>query len=165
MHGSHAQGPAATDDDLEETPKTDPRAMILLDTNVLVYAFEPDSPFCGWARDMIADAVAGNGAAINAVTLAEICVGDADPSTVADRIRGWGVAILDVPAGAADVCARAYRQYRKQRTSQSDAPVSAMPLPDFFIGAHAMIMGWELATADRGRFKKYFPSLSLKMPQ
>jgi hypothetical protein len=24
-----------------------------------------------------------------------------------------------------------------------------MPLPDFFIGAHAKIMGWDLATADR----------------
>jgi hypothetical protein len=34
--------------------------------------------------------------------------------------------------------------------SQSDAPVPVMPLPDFFIGAHAGIMGWELATADRG---------------
>jgi len=139
--------------------------MILLDTNVLVYAFDPDSPFCDWAREMIAEAVAGDGAAINAVSLAEICVGDADPSTVADRIRGWGVAILDVPAGAADICAQAYRQYRKQRTLQPGRPVPAMPLPDFFIGAHAVIMGWELATADRGRFKNYFPSLSLKMPQ
>jgi predicted nucleic acid-binding protein len=48
--------------------------------------------------------------------------------------------------------------------SQSDAPVPAMPLPDFFIGAHARIMGWELATADRGRFHTDFPSVSLKMP-
>ena len=138
--------------------------MILLDTNVLIYAFDPDAPFCQWARDTIADAVAGDGAAINAVSLAEICVGDADPATAADRIRSWGVAILDVPAAAADVCATAYRRYRKRRMSQSDAPVPVMPLPDFFIGAHAGIMGWELATADRGRFHTDFPSVSLKMP-
>jgi predicted nucleic acid-binding protein len=138
--------------------------MILLDTNVLVYAFDPDSPFYQWAREMIADAVADNGAVINAVILAEICVGDADPSTAADRIRSWGVEILDVPAAAADVCATAYRKYRKRRMSQSDAPVPLMPLPDFFIGAHAVIMGWELATADQGRFHTYFPSISLKMP-
>ena len=138
--------------------------MILLDTNVLIYAFDPDSPFCHWAKETIAEAVAGDGAAINAVSLAEICVGDADPPTAADRIRSWGVEILDVPAAAADECAKAYRRYRQQRVPQSDVPVPIMPLPDFFIGAHAKIMGWELATADQGRLHTYFPSVSLKMP-
>jgi predicted nucleic acid-binding protein len=109
--------------------------------------------------------VVGGGAAISAVSLAEICVGDADPVTAADRIRSWGVEILEVPAAAADVCAKAYLRYRKRRMSQSDTPVSTMPLPDFFIGAHAKIMGWDLATADRGRLHTYFPSVSLKMPQ
>ncbi len=136
--------------------------MILLDTNVLIYAFDTESPFCTWARDIIADAVAGDGAAINAVILAEICVGDVEPATVANRVRRWGVEILDVPAAAADVCAQAFRRYRKRSSSQSGA--SAMPLPDFFIGAHAKIMGFTLATADRGRFKTYFPSVPLRMP-
>ena len=139
--------------------------MILLDTDILVYAFDPESPFFKWARDTIASAVAGDGAAINAMSLAEICVGDADPPSVADRIRSWGVDILDVPAAAAEVCAAVYSQYRKLRMSRPDIPVPAMPLPDFFIGAHARIMGWELATADRGRFQTYFPSVPLKMPR
>jgi hypothetical protein len=139
--------------------------MILLDTNVLIYAFDSGSPFYRWAREMIVGAVAGDGAAINAVSLAEICVGDADPPTVTDRIRSWGVEILDVPAAAADVCATAYREYRKRRSSHSDVALPYMPLPDFFIGAHAKIMGWELATTDRSRFRTYFPSVSLKMPQ
>ena len=139
--------------------------MILLDTNVLIYAFDPDSPFYQWAIETIADAVAGDGAGINVVSLAELCVGDADPATVAERIRSWGVEIFDVPAAAADVCAMAYLQYRKRRRAQSDTSLPAMPLPDFFIGAPAQIMGWELATADPGRFRTYFPSVSLKMPQ
>jgi predicted nucleic acid-binding protein len=139
--------------------------MILLDTNVLIYAFDLKSPFCQWARETIVKAVAGDGAAINAVSLAEVCVGDADALTVADRIRSWGVEILDVPAAAASVCATAYLQYRKRRLSQSDIPLPNMPLPDFFIGAHAKIMGWELATTDRSRFHTYFSSVSLKMPQ
>ena len=138
--------------------------MILLDTNVVIYAFDSESPFYQWARDTIAGAVAADGAAINAVSLAEVCVGDADPPTVADRIRSWGVEILDVPASAADVCAIAYRAYRERRMSQSNAPVAKVPLPDFFVGAHAKIMGLELATTDRSRFHIYFPSLSLKMP-
>ena len=59
--------------------------MIHLDTNVLIYALDPGSPFDEWARETIADAAAGDGATINAVSLAEICVGDADPPTVANR--------------------------------------------------------------------------------
>ena len=90
--------------------------------------------------------MAGEGAAINAVSLAEACVGDADPRT------------------AAEVCAHAYARYLKQRSSRTTESAPAMPLPDFSIGAHAQIMGWELATADRGRFKTYFRSVSLQTP-
>jgi predicted nucleic acid-binding protein len=138
--------------------------MILLDTNVLIYAFSPTSPHYRWARETIANGVANGGAAIDAVSLAEICVGDEDPASVADRVRSWGVEVLDVPSAAAEVCANAYRRYLEKRTSPSRPQASSMPLPDFFIGAHAKVMGWDLATADRGRFKTYFPSVSLKTP-
>lgn len=52
--------------------------MILLDTNVLIYASTDGSPFLEWARRTIAAGVSADGAAINAISLAEICVGDAD---------------------------------------------------------------------------------------
>jgi predicted nucleic acid-binding protein len=138
--------------------------MILLDTNVLILAFDAAAPYSDWSRETIADAVATQGAAVNAVSIAEICVGDEAPGTVADRVRSWGVTVLDVPAAAADVCALAYLRYRSRRQAQSGKDAPAMPLPDFFIGAHAQIMSWELATADRGRFHTYFPSVRLRTP-
>jgi predicted nucleic acid-binding protein len=138
--------------------------VILLDTNVLILAFGGDSPHSAWARETIADAVATEGAAINAVSVAEICVGDEEPETVAERVRSWGVAVLDVPAAAAEVCAKAYLRYRHRRQAQSGREAPAVPLPDFLIGAHAQIMSWDLATADRGRFRTYFPSVRLRMP-
>jgi predicted nucleic acid-binding protein len=138
--------------------------MILLDTNVLIYASDTRSPHCRWARRTIAEAVAGEGAAINAVTLAELCVGDAAPSTVADRVRGWGVEVLDIPAAAAEVSARAFVNYRQRRKRSSAKESPSVPLPDFFIGAHAQIMGWTLASADEERYKTYFPRVRLKTP-
>ena len=45
--------------------------MTLLDTNVPIGAFDPDSPHGQWARQTIADAVAIDGAAIDAVSLAD----------------------------------------------------------------------------------------------
>jgi hypothetical protein len=138
--------------------------MILLDTNVLIYAFDRDSVQGEWARGLIADAVGGEGAGVNAVCLAEICVGAEDPESVVDGIRGWGIEILDVPAAAAEECAVAYRRYRERRSAQSGVAASVTPLPDFFLGAHASIMGWGLATADAGRFRAYFPAIRLLTP-
>ena len=138
--------------------------MILLDTNVLIYAFTDQSPFLEWARRTIAVGVSEDGAAVNAISLAEICVGDAEPETVADRIRSWGLTLLDVPAAAAEPCAKAYQVYRKRRREESGRDAPSLPLPDFFIGAHAQIMGWPLATADEGRFRTYFPTVTLLTP-
>ncbi len=138
--------------------------VILLDTNVLIYASDPESPFYAWACDTISAAVADDGAGINTVALAELCVGDADPESVADRVRSWGIDILDVPAAVAPPCAKAYAKYRKRRAAQSGTNVPATPLPDFLIGAHALIMGWAIATADDGRFKSWFPTVPLLKP-
>jgi predicted nucleic acid-binding protein len=138
--------------------------MTLLDTNVLIYASDPRSAHCRWARRTISEAVAGDGAAVNAVSLAELCVDDADPATVADRIRAWGVQILDIPAAAAEVSARAYVNYRERREKSTGKGSPIVPLPDFFIGAHAQLMGWTLATADTDRYKTYFSRVRLKTP-
>jgi predicted nucleic acid-binding protein len=138
--------------------------VILLDTNVLIYASDRSAPHHDWARRTIAEAVSSEGGAIDAVSLAELCVGDGEPETVAQRVRSWGVEILNVPAAAAEVCARAYRLYRARRLSQSAKEAPTMPLPDFFIGAHAQVMGWSLATADEDRIRTYFPSVRLSTP-
>ena len=40
--------------------------MILFDTSVIIDARDPDSPWHSWAKEQIADAVAGDGAGVNA---------------------------------------------------------------------------------------------------
>ena len=137
---------------------------MLLDTNLPICASESGSPHHVWARETIARAVSTEGASINAVCLAEVCVGESNPSTAADRIRAWGVRIVDVPAAAAEVCARAYRLYLDRRLSQSGKDSPRVPLPDFFIGAHAQVLGWTLASADASRIRTYYPSVPLKTP-
>lgn len=137
--------------------------MTLLDTNVLIYVSAAGAEHHEWALGALADAASRDGAAVNAVSV-EVCVGVDDAATEIDRIRDWGVAILDVPGSAAEVCAAAYRRYCEARRSQSGLDAPATPLADFFIGAHAEIMRWPLATADRSRFATYFPSVPLITP-
>ena len=138
--------------------------MTLLDTNVLIYASQAHSPFHAWAISTIADSVVGDGAATNTVSIAEVCVGDAQPELAAGQVRSWGVQIVDLPAGAAAGCAAAYRRYRARRRQQTGMTAPLVPLPDFFIGAHAQLAGWPLATADPDRIRTYFPDVVLLTP-
>lgn len=51
---------------------------------MIVYARSQTGPFKKWAEEQIAEAVASDGAALNAVSLAELCAEPGiDPSTVA----------------------------------------------------------------------------------
>jgi len=143
----------------------DPGAVILLDTNVVVDAQNHASPFFTRSRDLILEAVATTGAAVSAVTLAELC---AARSNIADllqaELREAGIQLFDIPVGAAPICGRAYRQYRLSRRKSAGGTAPATPLPDFFIGAHAELMGWKLATRDSDRFRRYFPQVQLIKP-
>lgn len=139
--------------------------MILLDTNVIIDAQNRASPFFDWASDVISEAMRGAGAAINAVTLAELCAGK---ERIADLVRSElqeaGIQLLDLPARAAASCGMAYRKYRLVRRKSAGGLAPATPLPDFFIGAHAELMGWKLATRDSERFQLYFPRVELIEP-
>ena len=50
-----------------------------------------------------------------------------------------------------------------RRDSDGTVPPK-MPLPDFFIGGQAEIMGWKIATHDQERFKKHLSKVALVTP-
>jgi predicted nucleic acid-binding protein len=79
-------------------------------------------------------------------------------------MRQAGIVVLDFPAGAAAICGCAYRRYRLNRARSSGGKTSSVPLPDFFIGAHAELMSWKLATRDVERYRTYFPAVELIEP-
>ena len=80
------------------------------------------------------------------------------------ELRAEGLKVLDVPAAASPLCARAYTRYRMARRRSGGGRAQAIPLPDFFIGAHAELMGWQLATRDAERLRLYFPNVELLEP-
>lgn len=138
--------------------------MILLDTNIVLDAHARRSPFRASSSALIADAVVTVGAGVNAITLAELCTGQTHPEILEAELRAEGLRILDLPAGAAAICGRAYRHYRLARKKSRGGLAPAVPLPDFFIGAHAEFMGWKLATRDTERYRLYFPHVELIEP-
>ena len=138
--------------------------MILIDTNVLIDARQQTSPYRRWAEEVIADGLSADGIALNAIIFAELCVGQKHPEDVEADLRARGLVIVDVPVAAAALCARAYSRYLLARKKSGGGKASTVPLPDFFIGAHAELMGWRLATRDVERYPVYFPAVELIEP-
>lgn len=138
--------------------------MILLDTNIIIDAHYGAADHRVRARSLISSAVTDMGAAINCVTLGELYAGPRPGEEIEEDMRRAGIAILDLPVTAAGICGRAYRRYRLARTRSGGGKAPSVPLADFFIGAHAELMGWKLATRDVERYRIYFPAVELIEP-
>lgn len=77
-----------------------------------------------------------------------------------DSILGaFDVAKLSLPWEAAFLAGKAFLKYRRRGGNKTS------PLPDFYIGAHAMLAGLALLTRDGRRYRGYFPELRLICPE
>lgn len=66
---------------------------------------------------------------------------------------------LPIPPEAAFLAGKCFVQYRKR------SGVRHSTLPDFFVGAHASVLGIPLITRDAARYRTYFPKLKLIAPE
>ena len=63
-----------------------------------------------------------------------------------------------LPYTAAFLAGQSFLDYRRRGGEKRS------PLPDFYIGAHAAILGMTLLTRDVNRYRTYFPSVPLITP-
>ena len=138
--------------------------MKLFDTNVLIYAFERESTFYSWAKSALKQAILQREALVNPVVLAELGVGDENPLTLSVRLRGLGLSLIDLPWEASQAAAEAYARYLRNRSASGAGNVSKLPMPDFFIGAHASLINCPIVTVDVDRYRSYFPHVELIKP-
>jgi predicted nucleic acid-binding protein len=70
-----------------------------------------------------------------------------------------GLTMLPTPRAALFLAGKAFDAYRHQKGTTKTGV-----LPDFFIGAHALVSGVPLLTRDVRRYRTYFPTLQLITP-
>lgn len=136
----------------------------MFDTSVVLDARDPDSPFYAWARDKIAEAAAGDGAAGNTVVISESSVRSKTPEAVPSILQAMGLILLPFPISAAVPAAKAFATYLDRLKKEGKTSIARSPLPDFFIGAHAAAEGLALVTRDPDRVRTYFPEVKLVIP-
>jgi predicted nucleic acid-binding protein len=138
--------------------------LIPFDTSVVLDARDPDSPFHAWARDRIAEAVAGEGAAVNTIVISESSVRSKTPEAVPGIIEAMGFGLLPLPISAAVPAAKAFAIYLDRLKKEGKPSGARVPLPDFLIGAHAQAEHLSLVTRDPDRIRTYFPQVKLVTP-
>jgi hypothetical protein len=96
--------------------------------------------------------------AINPIVYAEISARFATSVALDQRLEDLGLIVLSIPRRAAFLAGKAFVQYRRLGGTKGNV------LPDFFIGAHASVLGCPLLTRDTQRYAAYFPSVHLIAP-
>jgi hypothetical protein len=69
-----------------------------------------------------------------------------------------GITLVEIPRAALFLAGKAFQNYRGRGGTKTGV------LPDFFIGAHAVVEGLTLLTRDARRHRSYFPMITLITP-
>jgi predicted nucleic acid-binding protein len=147
----------ASDDQAADGPDTW-WAVTLVDTSVLVDVWSNDPRWGSWSASALARTAARGPLAINPVIYTELCLGFARETELESVLTNVGVRRLPLPYEAGWPAAQAFAAYRQRGGGRRT------PLPDFYIGAHAVVEGLMLLTRDAGRYRMYFPLLKLIAP-
>ncbi|MFC0204294.1 type II toxin-antitoxin system VapC family toxin [Novosphingobium soli] len=135
--------------------------MILVDSCVLIDVFNADPQWSEWSRGQLGRAAFGTYLFVNPVVVGEVGWQLESYDAFHAVLTALLIAVEPLEAAAGHAAGMAYQSY----LSRSHGNPPKLPLPDFFIGAHAQHVGATILTRDRKRFRTYFPDVPLITPE
>jgi predicted nucleic acid-binding protein len=130
----------------------------LVDTNILFDLLTNDPIWSDWSFRQLETHALLDRLLVNPVVYAELSVSFDRADDVDVFLDGTGIEVDEVPRAALFLAGKAFQAYRARGGSKTGV------LPDFFIGAHAMVEGISLLTRDARRYRSYFPDILLITP-
>jgi predicted nucleic acid-binding protein len=140
--------------------------MIAVDTSVLVDIIG-DGPGATAAEAALREALAAGPVVACEVVLAEVVAGLGHSDIVMDTLDEIGLGYSPLERRAAVRAGEMQRRYRERlRLGQgTDVGPVRRSVPDFLIGAHALLQCQGLITRDAGFFRDYFKGLKVIVPK
>jgi predicted nucleic acid-binding protein len=132
--------------------------MTLADTNVLLDVLSNDPQWSEWSLRHLARRAALGPIIVNEVIYAELSARMVSQSQVERALANLDVSFDHVPTHALFLAGKSYSRYR------ASGGIRTGVLPDFFIGAHAQVIGCPVLTRDVRRYRTYFPDVELITP-
>lgn len=130
----------------------------LVDSNVLIDVIDSSSPWHAWSIAKLSSARNLGAIVINQVVLAETSEMFRQPSAFEPFALQARLSRENIPWEACYEAGRAHVSYRQR------GGLKERTLPDFLIGAHAVVKGHRLLTRDARRYRTYFPNLEIISP-
>lgn len=131
---------------------------VLVDSNVLLDVVTADPRWGAWSAETLARVADEEILVINALVYAEVSIGFEAVEALEAALPADLYRREDLPYEAAFLAGKVFLRYRQAGGARRS------PLPDFYIGAHAAVGGYQLLTRDASRYRLYFPRLPLIAP-
>ncbi len=132
--------------------------MVFVDTNVLVDVLERDPQWWKWSIGQMQSLAAAHRLVINAVIYAELAATYTSAAILDQKITTMNLGFEEIPRAAAFLAGKAFILYRRRAGGKTGV------LSDFFIGAHAAVLGCPILTRDQSKYATYFPTVPLISP-
>jgi predicted nucleic acid-binding protein len=138
--------------------------VIAVDTSVIVDLLG-DDPHADAALDCLRVAMSQGPVVICEVAVSEIVAGFGRSAQLTDTLDEIGLGFSPMEMRAAVRAGEMQRRYNERAQAAGKAPRSPRTLPDFLIGAHALLQCQGLITRDAGFFRDYFKGLKVIVPK
>jgi len=132
---------------------------LLVDSNVILDIFLDDPNWADWSASTLANYCTEALFFINSIVYTEVSVGFRKIENLESALIKGGFKMLEIPKEALFLAGKSYLRYRENKG------IRRSPLPDFYIGAQAAVLGLELITRDVTRYRTYFPTVKLICPE
>ena len=132
--------------------------MLLVDTNVLIDVLEDEPEWADWSISQLRAQSKVHPLLINPIIYAELSLTFSAVEELDKTVETLGLAVAELPHPALFLAGKAFIRYKQQGGNKHNV------LADFFIGAHAAVLGCSLLTRDARRYRAYFPSVTLIAP-
>jgi predicted nucleic acid-binding protein len=128
---------------------------VLVDSNIFLDVLTNDRTWADWSASQLSKAGDTSRLVINPIVYGEISIRFNRIEDLEDALPRDIIEKEALPFEAAFLAGKIFIEYRKAGGTKSS------PLPDFLIGAHAAVLGYQVLTRDPRRFQTHFPKLQL----
>ena len=132
---------------------------VFVDSCVLLDLFTDDPNWADWSENILDKYSQTNTLYINSIVYTELSVGFEKIEELEAALAELEIKVLEIPREALFLTGKVFLQYRRNKGTKNS------PLPDFFIGAHAIVAQFDLITRDSAKYTTYYPQLKLIDPK
>jgi len=136
----------------------DGSAGVLVDTNIWVDCIDTTSDWHEWAIEQLQTCSEKSPLHVSLIIYTELLVPGPDVESLDALLDVYDTLRSPLPWSCAALAAMAFGLYRRRGGAR------LLPLPEFFIGAHAAVANLSVLTRDPAGYTSYFPRLAVLGP-